>query len=334
MANMSPAHYEVHRVKEYQLHAHLFLKHLPTAIVPYAELMRIHRPVGILNIFLPYLFGVLFIACTHRNSVPGWSLLEQIFNVFVFAFLLRSAGCTWNDIADRDLDRFVQRSRSRPMARKAISVRAAYVFTIAQVGLCFALLSYLLPGRWMIYGLPLSLLVWSYPFAKRVTDYTQMVLGITLGWGVLIGGAMIGVDTLELGLRDSQAQGLASLYALYATWTVIHDTVYAHQDMNDDLKVGIGSMAGRWRRWTKTLLLILSSVQIALLLDVGSRMDAGMTYYCTAVGGNSLVLGCMVLRLDQGDPENCLWWFQWASLAVGFSAAAGLWGQYIIRLEL
>ena len=130
------------------------------------------------------------------------------------------------------------------MARGAISPLAAYAFTAVQVGIWLALLSQMLPGRWLLYALPLFL-VWLYPFAKRFTDYAQIVLGVTLGWGILVGAAAVGIDALAMGANDQNA-GLLGLYLVYVVWSVIHNTVYAHQDVRDDAKAGIGSMALEW----------------------------------------------------------------------------------------
>ena len=109
--------------------------YLPLSWVPYAELMRIHKPVGTLNVFFPHLFGSLFAGCVLDPFIRPRLLLMRIGALLGAAFVLRSAGCSWNDIADRDLDRLVERTRLRPMARGAISLPAAYVFTATQVGI-------------------------------------------------------------------------------------------------------------------------------------------------------------------------------------------------------
>lgn len=294
--------------------------------------MRLNKPVGTMNIFFPYLFGALFAGCVSRPVInPKWLLARSV-SLFIAAFVLRSAGCTWNDIADRDLDRLVERTCSRPMARDAISLRAAYMFTAAQVGIWLAVFSQLLPELWIPYAAPLLFLVWLYPFAKRVTDYAQVVLGITLGWGVLVGAAVVGRDASA---SDTYVewQGLASLYLVYVVWAVIHDTVYAHQDLRDDLTAGIRSMAVRFLRRTKALLWALAAVQIGLLGAVGLLMRSGMWYYLGAVGGNAVILYNMILRVKLSDPQDCLWWFQTGSLLVGGSIVAGLWGEYDARLK-
>ena len=187
------------------------LAYLPPSWVPYAELMRIHKPVGTMSIFFPYLFGSLFAGCVLDPFIRPRLLLIRIGALLGAAFVLRSAGCSWNDIADRDLDRLVERTRLWPMARGAISLPAAYMFTAAQVGIWLAVLSLLLPGRSPLHAAPLLFLVGLYPFAKRSTHYAQLVLGITLGWGVLIGAAVVGLD---FSVTDASAErtGLAALY--------------------------------------------------------------------------------------------------------------------------
>ena len=306
--------------------------YLPSSWAPYAELMRLHKPVGIMNIFFPYLFGSLFVACISNPPMETTFLLGRIAALFSAAFVLRSGGCTWNDIVDRDIDRLVERTRSRPMARGALSLRAAYVFTAAQAAIWCTLLVYFLPDRGLLYAVPLLFLVWLYPFAKRFTDYAQVVLGFTLSWGVLIGAAAMNFDPLVMdGNAEGNQKALAGLYLVYVVWTVIHDTVYAHQDVRDDLKAGIRSMAVRWLHYTKTLLWVLASIQIGLLVAIGWQIEAGKWYYYGSVGANTAVLTVMILKLDLSDPQDCSWWFQVGSLLIGASISAALSGEYFAR---
>ena len=305
---------------------------LHPSCVPYAELMRLHKPVGIMNIFFPYLFGSLFAGCASNQHVqPGWLLIRMV-ALFGTAFILRSAGCTWNDIVDRDIDRLVERTRLRPMARGAISLTAAYIFAAAQSGLWLIMLAKLLPGRWKIHGLPLLCLVWFYPFTKRFTNYAQLVRGITLGCGGMLGSAAVGLDIFDMDAQGKRGQ-ILGLYLTYGLWTIIHDTVYACQDIQDDRKAGIKSMAVLWSHRTKILLLILAFLQVALLWVVGIWMEVGLWYYCVAVGGNFLVLQSMILLVNLSDPKDCLWWFQIGSLLIGASVTVGLGGEYVSRLR-
>ena len=306
------------------------LASVPEPWVPFAELMRLHKPVGIMNIYFPYLFGLLFAGCMSSPLMEHSSLLLRSVSLLGMAFFLRSAGCTWNDIIDRDIDRLVERTRLRPMARGALSLQTAYGFTLVQTGIWLTMLSGMLTDHWLLYTAPLLFLVWLYPFAKRFTDYAQVLLGITLGWGVLVGAKVGDIDVLDM-VMDNRGAGLAGLYSVYLIWTVMHDTVYAHQDVRDDAKAGIGSMAVRWLHTTKALLWVLTVVQLALLWSIGTCMGAGAWYFWFAVCGNLVVLPTMILKVDLSNPQDCLWWFQTGSLLVGTSIVAGLLGEYAMK---
>ena len=303
---------------------------LPESWVPFAELMRVHKPVGIMNIYFPYLFGLLFAGCVSSPVMDRRLLLLRSISLFGVAFILRSAGCTWNDIIDRDIDRLVERTRLRPMARGAISLQAAYAFTVVQTGIWLASLSRMLTDHWLLFAAPLLFLVWLYPFAKRFTDYAQVLLGITLGWGVLVGAKVGDLDMLDT-VIDERGAGLAGLYSVYLVWTVIHDTIYAHQDVRDDAKAGIRSMAVRWLNATKALLWGLAVVHLLLLWSIGTCMGAGAWYFWFAVCGNLALLSTMILELDLSSPQDCFWWFQTGSLVIGTSIAVGLLGEYALK---
>ena len=216
---------------------------LPEFCVPFGELMRLHKPVGIMVVFFPYLFGLLFAACVSAPVVEPGKIVLLAFYLFATTFIHRNAGCTWNNTVDHDLDCLVERISLRPMARGAVTLQAAYAFTVAQYSAWLALLWQIPPDHWPLYAVPLPFFVWVYPFAKRVTDYAQVVLGITLGWGVIAGAVVGGLDALNVAMNDKTV-GLAGLDAIYLVWTVIHDTVYTHQDVrdkaNESASLGLG----------------------------------------------------------------------------------------------
>lgn len=162
------------------------LSYLPSSFVPYAELMRLNKPVGTLNIYFPYLFGSLFAACARYPFVTPLSILSANLKLFPMAFLLRSAGCTWNDLVDRDLDRKVARCRLRPIARYAISPRSGFIFYVIQMLVWLAILLQT-DAPTISYAFSGVLMGHLYPFAKRFTYYPQVVLGFTLSWGILVG---------------------------------------------------------------------------------------------------------------------------------------------------
>lgn len=310
---------------------------IPASFIPYCELMRLFRPVGVLNIYFPYFYGAVY-AAVMSAPLPDLSrVLITVSLLFLSGFLLRSLGCSWNDIVDRDLDRKVARCRLRPMARGAISVRNAYLFTLAQTILWLCTLS-IVSRECVLYSIPLIFMVAFYPFAKRITNFAQAVLGVTLSWGVLIGSVAMGVDPLQLVLsadtRYTAGAGMMLLCLIYIFWTITHDIIYACQDLIDDIKAGIKSMAVRFQHHIKPILWALAVLQLGLFLELGQIMGASFIYYLLAFGGNLALLAVMILRLNLDDPGTCLWWFQTGSLIFGTTTAAGLFGEYLNRVRL
>ena len=306
-----------------------FLSCLPAAWIPYAELMRVHKPAGIVYMYFPFLFGSLFAACL-SNPIPAPSqMFFANIELFAVAFVLRSVGCTWNDIVDRELDRKVARCRNRPMARGALSPTTAYIFTVNQYLILFALFvrnsTQCLP-----YVPPLIAMGTFYPFAKRITSYAQIVLGFTLSWGTLIGCIMMKVFPLELGLSPP-TMGLLALSLSYVVWTITYDTIYAFQDIKDDTQAGIMSMAVRHKNDIKPLLFLMSLIQTGFLVLTGVMINAGLAFY-TGVVATAVLLVRMVAAVEVGNPSSCWWWFKHGALLIGGSEFLSLLGEYLSRL--
>ena len=306
---------------------------LPSSWVPYAELMRIDKPIGGLNIYFPYLFGSLFAACVRHNSITPESVLAANLRLYPMAILLRSAGCTWNDIIDRNLDRQVARTRFRPMARNAVSLKNGLTFYGVQMAIFLVILSST-DLQTISYATTAILLGHIYPFAKRVTNYPQVVLGLSLSWGVLVGCTFQGISPLTLAIRyPSSAVALGCLCLSYCSWTIIHDTIYAFQDIQDDTKAGIKSMSRRHEKHATRLLLSLALLQVTFHIATGIAMRAGVLYYLGACVAPAALLGLMVIRVDVRDPQICWWWFRHGSLIIGWTVALGLIGEYGQRLR-
>lgn len=250
---------------------------------PASELMRIPKPVGILNIFFPYMYGFFFIRLMDDDGHSAQhTLLVQFPILFFSAFILRSVGCVWNDIVDMELDKLVVRTRTRPLPRGAISSTAAHWLAFALFAIWMGTIGVLLPTRASImYATPLTGMVIAYPYMKRITNYAQVWLGFTLAWGVFFGAAIAGFDMLEymaqsmhnadahtlaLHLMDGRIYGLTSLHLVYVVWSIIHDTIYAFQDYKDDKKAGIKSMALSLSGKTKPVLWALAEMQVILLI--------------------------------------------------------------------
>ena len=213
---------------------------LPGGWGPFAELSRLDRPVGYWLLALPGWVGIAF-ALMWREA--EWSHLWLAGLILVGAIAMRGAGCTYNDIVDRDLDAQVERTRTRPLPSGRVSVRAAWAWLVAQclVGLVvLLLLPNVLSQLVALASLPL---VAAYPFMKRITGFPQVWLGLTFNWAVLV--------TYSAVTGEINGAALA-LYIGLAAWTVGYDTIYALQDIDDDALAGIKSSAlsfGRYVRW-------------------------------------------------------------------------------------
>ena len=308
------------------------LSYLPFPCVPYAELARLDKPVGTLIVYFPYLFGSLFAACIQHPFIGPLSVLSANTKLFPTAWLLRCAGCTWNDVIDRDLDSKVARCRLRPMARGAVSPRNGYIFYVAQMLILLWFLLQTSPQA-IPYVFVVVLVGQLYPFAKRVTNYPEVVLGFALSPGVFVGCVVQGVrPTALVPEQPSTAVALACLCLSYLCWTVTHDIIYAFQDIQDDAKAGIKSMCLRHERHMKPLLSGLAVAQLVFHIATGLTMRAGVLYYLGTCLGSATLLACLIWKLDVRDPKQCSWWFQYGSLIIGCTITAGFVGEYDRRL--
>jgi 4-hydroxybenzoate polyprenyltransferase len=300
---------------------------LPGSWIPYAELIRLDKPTGTYYLFLPCLFSTLLAAPMCQPMATPLEVISTTTLFFTGALIMRGAGCTINDLWDRNLDPYVARTKFRPIARKAITPRKAVIFTgiqlLAGLGI---LISF--PTQCLFYGIPSLLLVASYPLAKRVTNYPQFVLGLTFSWGAMMGFPALGIDLL----RDSDALAAAvALYASCVAWTVNYDMIYAHMDIKDDVNAGIKSIALAHEHNTKAVLSGLSVVQIVLLATAGYFAGAGPLFFLGSCGGAAATLATMIYRVRLKEVQNCWWWFKYGCWFTGGSIAAGLFGDYLVK---
>src|SRR5204863_5996574 len=213
----------------------------PTWLRPYLRLARADRPIGAWLLLLPCWWSAGLAAVAAGQPYPNpW----HVFLFFIGAFAMRGAGCTWNDIVDRDLDGAVERTRSRPIPSGQVSVTQAALFLIAQslVGLA-VLLTF--NGFTVALGIASLAIVAIYPFMKRITYWPQIALGLAFSWGALMGWA---------GTFDRLDLPALLLYAGSISWVIGYDTIYAHQDREDDALIGIKSTALLFRERTKPML--------------------------------------------------------------------------------
>jgi 4-hydroxybenzoate polyprenyltransferase len=277
---------------------------LPQAWRPYALLMRLDRPIGSWLLFLPGLWAFAMVAPDWRQGL--W--LTALFGLG--AVLMRGAGCVVNDLWDRDLDRQVERTAGRPLASGALRPRHALVF-LALV-LAVALLILLQLNRTaQVLGVASLIPVVLYPLAKRVTDWPQAVLGVIFSWAAPMGYAAVtgGLD--------------AAAFALWAAgffWILGYDTIYAHQDREDDALVGIRSSALRLGEKTRPFLILCYGLTMALLALAGWL--AGLApWYLLGLALPGAMLARQVIQLDIADPALCLRLFK-ANRDVGLAIAA------------
>lgn len=240
---------------------------------------------------------------------------------------MRGAGCSINDLWDRNLDPRVTRTRFRPIARGALSSEKAMVFTgfqlLAGLGI---LLQFPLECLW--YGIPSLLLVTTYPLAKRITHYPQVVLGLTFSWGAIMGFPALGLDLLAN--RDA-LQAAAALYTSCVSWTVLYDMIYAHMDKRDDIGAGIKSIALRHDHNSKYVLSGLAAAQVGFLGAAGVAAGAGPVFFIGSCGGAIISLGAMIWRVQLNSVQSCWWWFKNGCLLTGGAITLGMFGEYLAQ---
>ena len=300
---------------------------VPKSWVPYAELVRIDKPTGTYYLFFPCLFSTLMAApltdpITTPATALGYSLL-----FFSGALIMRGAGCSINDLWDRNLDPHVTRTRLRPIARGAITPFKGLVFTGFQLLAGLGVLVQF-PFQCLFYGIPSLLFVGSYPLAKRVTYYPQFVLGLTFSWGAIMGYPALGLDLLS---NLPALTSAACLYASCVSWTVLYDMIYAHMDIKDDAKAGIKSIALKHDADTKKVLSGLAVTQVGLLAAAGYAAGAGPIFFLGSCGGALASLGFMIKRVNLKSVKDCWWWFVNGCWITGGTISLGLAADYAIR---
>jgi 4-hydroxybenzoate polyprenyltransferase len=258
---------------------------------PYLRLARLDRPIGSWLLLMPCWWSVGLAAVHARSEVNVWHLLL----FFIGAFAMRGAGCTWNDIVDRDLDSRVERTRSRPIPSGQVTVASAAAFLVLQALVGLAVL--LQFNRFTMYvGFASLAVVAIYPFMKRITYWPQIVLGLAFSWGALMGwpATFARLDLPAL-----------LLYAGAISWVIGYDTIYAHQDREDDALIGIKSTALLFRERTKPMLALFYALAVALIALAGWSAGAGLLF---ALGLLAFAthLAWQIARLDVDDPINCL----------------------------
>ena len=271
----------------------------PAASRPYLRLSRADRPIGTWLLYAPCLWGVMLAMLATGQS--HWFDLWIIAGCGIGAFLMRGAGCTWNDITDRDFDGAVARTRSRPIPSGQVTVRGAVIWMVVQSLIAFAILL-TFPPMAIILGVLALLPVAVYPFAKRFTWWPQVFLGIAFNWGALLAWAAH---------TNSLSPVPFVLYAAGIAWTLFYDTIYAHQDTEDDALIGIkstarlfGDQSRKWLRLFLTLTIILFGLAVVL-----AAHDRSVLSLVIAIGGPWALgwhLTWQLGRFDADDSDGLL----------------------------
>jgi 4-hydroxybenzoate polyprenyltransferase len=267
-------------------------RYAPGAVLPYLRLARLDRPIGYFLLGLPCFWSVALAGRSIEAPYPDpWLLVLFALG----AAVMRAAGCVYNDIVDRDIDAQVARTRSRPLPSGAVSVTAASLFMLA---LCLVGLAVLLSFNsfTILLGLGVIPIVALYPFVKRISSWPQAVLGLAFYWGALMGWAAV-LGRLEL--------APVVLYAGAICWTIGYDTIYAHQDREDDGVLGLKSTALKFGRATKPWLSALyAAAWLGITLSGLLAGAATMFLLGMVVAGGQLAW--QIVTLDIDDQENCL----------------------------
>lgn len=309
----------------------------PSSWAPFIELARLDKPIGILYLYFPCLASMLVVALLAKPAVRPGKLLTVNLLLFASSIVMRGAGCSWNDILDGDIDRKVSRTKHRPIARKAVSTQAAYIFTGLQFLFFFVLQSQLptppserSSTSCVWYSMPFILATGMYPLMKRITNYPQVFLTIPSSWGVIISFPALGVDILS---SRAMIVAASSLCSSNVAWTVTYDTIYAFQDIEDDTKAGVKSIAVRHRKIAKPILIISSIVQIISLVITCLTVEGGLVCFGFVLV-TMVMLGVIIRRVDLNSPQSCAWWFKSGCLYINGSMVGGLMAEYLKRVIL
>ena len=280
-------------------------RYAPPGFRPYIRLARLDRPIGTWLLLFP---GWWSIAMAARHW-PDWWLLA-LFGIGAVA--MRGAGCTLNDIADRGFDAQVARTRTRPIPSGAVSVRQAALFMALQLAAGAAVLASLSRTA-VLLGFLVLLLIGTYPFMKRITYWPQFFLGLNFNWGALMGWAAV---------RDGLGAPALWLYLGGIAWTLGYDTIYAHQDKEDDALIGVKSAALALGARTRPFLFLFYAAAVALWGAAGAADGIGAPFWI-ALALTAAQFAWQAARVDTDDPADCLAKFKSNRLA-GWLMLAGI----------
>ncbi|KAK8145877.1 hypothetical protein G3M48_003894 [Beauveria asiatica] len=305
-------------------HSGSWVNALPAPWVPYVQLSRLSPPAGFILIFLPHIFGVIHAASVLHSPIKDVFRVSGI--LLVGSFFCNNGSHAWNDLVDAPIDARIERTKTRPIPRGAISKKAAFVFACTQAALA-AVCLLPLPYDTAVATIPALLGTLYYPYAKRHMPMPQLILGFCMTWGIMIGSSAMGVN------EPWFDKSTICLMMASVLWVVLFDTIYAHQDLADDIKVGVKSLAVFVQGFARTFLLLLTVSMSTLLYYSGVYGGMGTPYQVITVAGCSLSVGIMVASVDLMDPASCWKWFANGFWFTGLSIVGGLLERSSTRLQ-
>jgi 4-hydroxybenzoate polyprenyltransferase len=285
--------------------------YLPPALRPYARLARLDRPIGTWLLLFPCWWGIALAS----DGWPDWRLIA-LFGIG--AVVMRGAGCTFNDIVDRDFDAKVERTRARPIPSGAVSVKGAIAFMSLLLAIGAAIL-FSLNALSIALGLLVIVLIATYPFMKRITYWPQFFLGLNFNWGALMGWSAV---------RGGIGWAPVLLYLGGIAWTLGYDTIYAHQDKEDDALIGVKSSALALGPRTRPFLYLFYAVAVLLWVAAGEAAGLGWAYRAALV----LVLFQLfwqAAKIDIDNSADCLKKFK-SNRATGWLLLFGIVAAHVL----
>ena len=258
----------------------------------FIELTRLNKPIGFMLLFWPCAWGLAY-ANSFQNNTD--LLIHYLFLFFFGAVLMRSAGCIFNDIVDKDFDKKVKRTKSRPIAAGKISVKHSFIYVVALCSLAFlVLIQFNL--KTIIIGMSSMILAFSYPFMKRITYWPQLFLGITFNWGILMAWTA---------MNNSISLEIMILYFSAIFWTLGYDTIYGAQDMSDDEIIGLKSTSIKFKNNIKNFIFISYALTMCLLLIL-FKDYLGKNIFSVLLVLSFGTLLYQIIKFKENNSKSCL----------------------------
>lgn len=296
-----------------------WLKHLPEKWIPYAELLRLEKPVGTALLLIPSLWGITMASYSIHADLSTFLYATSLFSIG--ALVMRGAGCIINDMLDKDLDSKVLRTVERPIASGRISNSQALIFLASQLSIGLVVLVSLPFDCFYIGALSIPFIS-TYPLFKRFTYYPQVMISICFSWGCLLGFPAVGAP-LNLAIA-------APLFFSNFCWSMIYDSIYAHQDKEFDKAAGVKSTALVWKDKTRPIINTIFGAQVASFFMAGFVNGMGPGFYTMgAYGFYRLLTKMNQTNLD--DPKSC-WFFFTDNVKTGLFLWAGILIDYLLLI--